>query len=91
MDWIITVDHTDSNSVGVGSIDPNNYDKSFMKNKFKLFDDDDNLYFEGIYDENSISDFNPEEEFEPLDWAMNDSGCTYMKYYNVKTKSWNIL
>jgi len=38
---------------------------------FKLYDDDGELYYEGV---------NTAETFGPLDWAMNDSGCTYIKY-----------
>jgi len=40
---------------------------------FELYDDDDNKYYSG-YMHKDI-----EDEFEPLDWGMYDSGCTYMK------------
>mgnify|MGYP003652402105 CR=1 FL=1 len=44
-----------------------------MDQFFKLYDDDDELYYSGYYNEDAV-----EDEFEVLDWAMNDSGCTRM-------------
>tara|TARA_R110000803_G_scaffold10308_6_gene31713 strand:- start:6939 stop:7217 length:279 start_codon:yes stop_codon:yes gene_type:complete len=41
---------------------------------FKLYDDDDTLYYSGYLHEDE------EDEFAPLDWAMADSGCTDIKY-----------
>tara|TARA_R110000744_G_scaffold213660_1_gene332514 strand:+ start:136 stop:405 length:270 start_codon:yes stop_codon:yes gene_type:complete len=41
---------------------------------FMLYDDDDVLYYSGYMSKDI------EDEFEPLDWGMYDSGCTYMKY-----------
>jgi hypothetical protein len=52
---------------------------------FELFDDDDNLYYTGYMHEDI------EDEFQPLDWAMYDSGCTYMKVRNPVTKKMEIL
>lgn len=46
---------------------------------FKLYDDDDILYYDG-YMKSDI-----EDEFIPLDWAMCDSGCTSMSIRNKKT------
>lgn len=40
----------------------------------KLYDDDNNLYYSG-YSNDDCGD-----DFAALDWAMYDSGCTYMKY-----------
>ena len=43
--------------------------------RFQLFDDDGHLYYEG-----QSATCDDEAAFEPLDWAMNDSGCTYIEY-----------
>ena len=45
--------------------------------KFHLFDDDGELYYEGLMTKKYLDDFG----FGPLDWAMADSGCTYLMYY----------
>jgi len=43
-----------------------------MPVRFKIYDDDDNLYFEGRMEE---------ENFHPLDdFGMPSYGCTYLKY-----------
>ena len=46
---------------------------------FKLYDDDDILYYSGYLHENE------EDEFAPLDWGMADSGCTRIDVRNPKT------
>jgi hypothetical protein len=43
---------------------------------FKLYDDDGELYYTGKF----LGDADSEEAFEPLDWAGNYAGCTYIKY-----------
>lgn len=43
---------------------------------FKLYDDDGILYYTGKY----LGDPDSEWAFEPLDWAENYAGCTYIKY-----------
>lgn len=40
---------------------------------FELYDDDNIKYYSGYMHEDI------EDDFEPLDWAMYDSGCTYIK------------
>lgn len=45
--------------------------------RFRLFDDDSGLYFEGRFYGNTHSS----AAFSPLDWAMCDSGCTRIDYY----------
>jgi hypothetical protein len=51
--------------------------------RFKLFDDDGELYFEGIADE---------EDFSPLDeYAMPSYGCTAIQYRNPATKQYETL
>lgn len=52
-----------------------------------MFDDDDNLYFEGYL----VGDKNSHDGFMPLDnYGSPDSGCTYIKYKNEKGE-WVIL
>ena len=80
--WEITKDH-----VGDGELDgarptwgepPLTLDYSdLMVHKFKLFDDDGELYYEGVATNQSS-----ESAFEPLDWAMANDGCTDIKYFN---------
>lgn len=71
MQWIITKDHIgdldEKTRVGYGNYkgEPNN-----LSIRFKLYDDDGELCYEGRCSE---------EDFAPLDWAMNDAGCTEMK------------
>lgn len=43
---------------------------------FKLYSDDDECYFTGYF----FGDADSEDAFQPLDWATNDAGCTYIKY-----------
>ena len=57
------------------------------RNRFRMFDDDDNLIYEGflVHDKNS-------EGFEPLDdFGTPNFGCTYIKYYNREKKLWETL
>ena len=46
---------------------------------FTLFDDDGIKYYSGYMHEEI------EDEFEPLDWAMNEAGCTEIKLRNKIT------
>lgn len=46
--------------------------------KFRLLDDDSEIYFYGYQDEKDGSE---ENVFAPLDWGMNDSGCTELQQY----------
>lgn len=55
---------------------------------FLMFDDDDELYYEGLL----LGDPTSHQGFAPLDdFGMPDSGCTYIKYYNEDTKEWEVL
>lgn len=59
--------------------------------KFKMYDDDGELYYIGRYLEDSESEFH-EDEFQPLDnFGLPNAGCTYLKYKNSETKKWEIL
>lgn len=51
--------------------------------KFRLLDDDGNVYYEGVSDENYAPD--------PLDFGQWDVGCTSIQYYNKKTKKWETV
>lgn len=55
------------------------FKKSGFKTYFKIYDDDDILYFSGYLHESEPDDFTP------LDWAMFDSGCTRIDYRNPET------
>lgn len=99
MSWVITEDHLDSgfphSRVGTGREDINQPIQSNLKEsivtdpiKIKLFDDDGELYYEGII---SREWFNKDELycFDPLHFAANDAGCTYMQYED--NGQWNTL
>jgi hypothetical protein len=105
--WQITKDHINNTGknpeidqlidlptygIGEGEKPKNNFNKNrskleafnkLPKWKFRLYDDDDNLYYSG---ESTCSC-----SFAPLDWAMWDSGCTYIKYFDKKSRRWEIL
>jgi hypothetical protein len=69
MKWIITKDVIGDEPAVVGR---GNYvgDPMALPVRFKLYDDDEELYYEGRCDE---------DDFDPLDWAMAHAGCTIMK------------
>lgn len=79
VNWVITYDHLENKEIPF----PNYKDEiveSFNKEElidFRLFDDDGELYFSGKMRKKYLESSYP---FGPLDWAMNDSGCTYMEY-----------
>jgi hypothetical protein len=80
--WIITKDHiaepaarpgTCANAVGVTG--PRGYagDGSELAKRFRMYDDDGNLYYEGRC---------AEEDFAPLDdFGTPNAGCTHIKYF----------
>lgn len=82
-DWIITRDHLEG-VINKKKSDFQDHEKYVIP--FKLFDDDDNLYFEGwltqeLYDQG-------EAVFAPLDdYGMPGYGCTYMKI-KLPGESW---
>lgn len=56
---------------------------------FRMFDDDGNLYFRGRFYGTADADW-----FAPLDWAMFDSGCTRIEYFETMpdgTRKWCVL
>lgn len=89
--WIITKDIIGGGlGNGIRSTNcPDNLSKSEieekMPHKFRLYDDDRELYFEGF-----SSDCETEEAFAPLDdFGEGGYGCTYMKY--LINGNWEIL
>lgn len=57
------------------------------KVKIKLYDDDDNLYYDGMTSDINKSDT---KAFAPLDWGRYYAGCAYMKYKD-KDGIWKVL
>ena len=88
--WIIDKDHTDF--VGGGLLVTENMDEhvanELLKDgkglKFRLYDDDKILYYEG----RMVGDFEGVGDFDPLDWAMYNAGCTGMKTYYKGKWEW---
>ena len=99
--WIIDKDHiknesepegTNCNAKGVcGPRGATEAEIESLKNgagtKFRLFDDDNNLYYEGRL----LGDPESEDGFGPLDdFGMPNAGCTYIEYKNANGK-WEML
>jgi len=57
-----------------------------MPFKFRLKDDDGEIYAYGCSD-----DCNSEKAFAPLDRYADDYGCTSIEYYNKDTYKWEVL
>jgi hypothetical protein len=58
-------------------------DASKMPHKFRLFDGDGELYFEGIIDDDS--------SFDPIDDYGINFGCTSLKLWNPQKQKWEEL
>lgn len=63
--------------------------KAAMTDEFRLFDDDGELYYTGLCLD--LDDQDGDSAFQPLDWAMNDSGCTRMDYRKKGATEWKTL
>lgn len=88
--WKITRDKlfengvTDKIATGVSS---RNYDGRKLDYKFRLKDDDGEIYYHG--EANSNDD---DKAFNPLDdFGAPSAGCTTIEYYNKVTHKWEIL
>lgn len=54
-----------------------------LNEKFRLLDDDGNIYFYGYSDDSS--------DFDPLDYYGTSYGCTAIQYKNDKTGLYEFL
>lgn len=72
--FVITADVLDNKSLEAKDIAK--LKKLGYVSYFELYDDDEELYYRGYLHKDC------EDEFEPLDWGMYDSGCTDIKYRN---------
>lgn len=85
MRWVITEDLIEDvelhSRIGYGNFPIAR--KEELPYEFKLFDDDRVHYYTGRCD--NPGQFDESEAFAPLDWAMNDSGCTIMQYRKANT------
>lgn len=82
--WVITKDYTSARKYRSTFIASSKKTESIplievgmkMPYKFRLYDDDGNLYYEGYSDDNSS-----EKAFAPLDdYGMPNDGCTEIRY-----------
>ncbi|UUZ75480.1 hypothetical protein LP414_27580 [Polaromonas sp. P1(28)-13] len=60
-----------------------------MTDEFRLFDDDGELYYEGLCKD--LDDQDEDNAFQPLDWARNDAGCTRMDHRKIGKVGWATL
>jgi len=70
---IITIDHLDGKINGKKINLSNN--KDLERKRFKLYDDDDVIYYSGYFFDDEMCD----NQDELLSWGMSDSGCTKIK------------
>lgn len=90
MRWVITQDH-------IADIDPTregfgNFPLAKaiqLPYEFRLLDDDQMVYYSGRCD--NPGNFDESEAFAPLDWAMDDAGCTEMQYRAGTDHAWETL
>jgi hypothetical protein len=81
MQWIITNDHIGTDCQGKGVY---NRATENMPHRFKIYDGDGELYYEGRAD-----DSDSQEAFEPLDWATGYAGATRIDY--LRNGQWETL
>ncbi len=85
--WIITKDNiSEGLYTAVGTKSYSGMKGLKLTEKFRLKDDDGEIYFYG-----KSSDSNSERAFEPLDDFGETFGCTSIEYYNKEAKTWEIL
>lgn len=84
MSWIITEDHLDlgpdfPSRVGVESLHPPELNGG-APIRFKLYDDDGELYYSGICDPAALDeDESADSLYACLQWAMGDAGATDLR------------
>jgi len=74
MKWEITKDYVSGDTYHPKTIDEIVILKKVLPHEFRLYDDDGELYYEGLSDDQST-----EDAFQPLDHYTRD-GCTDIKY-----------
>ena len=62
---------------------------AMMTHEFRLFDDDGELYYEGLCKD--VDQQESRSAFEPLDWAEVDVGATRMDYRKIGATEWVTL
>jgi len=70
---VITIDHLDGSRNNKKINLSNN--KDLTRKRFKLYDDDGELYYSGFFFDDDMCD----NQDELLSWGMSDSGCTTIK------------
>jgi hypothetical protein len=63
--------------------------KAAMTDEFRLYDDDGELYYEGLCLD--LDNQDGDSAFQPLDWAMGDVGCTEMRHRKRGVGDWATL
>ncbi len=96
MAWIIDVDHIadpdkpqPSNQNAKGMMGPRDYkgDGSELKYRFRMYDDDGNLYYTG-----RCSSWDDDDALGPLDnFGAPNAGAVRIDYQNPTTKQWEVL
>lgn len=76
MSFVVTYDHIEEQPMLLFQMNmPGRELDPSTSYKFRLLDDDDEIYFSGL--STSCDD---DDAFLPLDWAKNRYGCTYIQY-----------
>ncbi len=84
--WWISKDLIMSDAVGMwnGKEETLEECKESCLFKFRMSDDDDEVYYVGYASDDS--------SFDPLDdFGMPNAGCTTIEYYNIENGSWEVL
>lgn len=87
--WVIDVDHIDPKRESEGRLSmavKNLHDNKACTLRFRLYDDDNVLYYEGRMNPAMLDD--EALAFEPLDWASAHAGCTRLE---VCRERWETL
>jgi len=92
--WMITrdaigdPDHDDRGACGPGGLDDATERRlnAGEGERFRMFDDDGHLYYEGLLIGANASGFEPLDDF-----GTPNAGCTEIRYPNPKTGAWDTL
>ena len=76
--WIITTDRIDNGEkAGTSSRNYNEANAALLRHRFRLLDDDGEIYYEGMSD-----DCGSQRAFAPLDdFGKGYAGCTEIHYF----------